>query len=35
VDLSDAEMAEFDAILKKFQVAGMRYPTYAMAHADA
>jgi len=35
VDLSDAEMAEFDAILKKFQVAGMRYPAYAMGHVDA
>jgi hypothetical protein len=35
VDLSDAEMAEFDAILKKFEVAGMRYQAHAMGHVDA
>jgi hypothetical protein len=33
--MSDAEVAEFAAILKKFKVKGTRYPGQAMGHLDA
>ena len=35
VDLSNDELAKFDAILKKFEVAGARYSEHGMAHVDA
>jgi len=34
VELSDAEMAEFDTLLKKFEVKGTRYPGQSKGHVD-